>query len=212
MRRNGGTQTPGVSTLLLPQILLVCLSGCSAKIDTYEVGRETVEYVQGGELVSRTRTLLKGPDLNSFEIMNDSRYATDKHRAYFKGAWLPKSNPASFTLLEFPYSTDGEKVFCGNVPLLNVHAPTFQVLRGSDTGETTRTGDGLDQMFGDLSKQIVLGETNWVYFGWARDKDSIFFGPTRIDAADPKTFRVAGETTGFDAKASFKHVNRSPKR
>ncbi|GAB3647742.1 hypothetical protein GCM10028791_10290 [Echinicola sediminis] len=54
----------------------------------------------------------------SFAVLNDSGYSKDNKNVYFETEKIILANPASFQFLAFPYSKDESHVFCGTLPLL----------------------------------------------------------------------------------------------
>lgn len=61
--------------------------------------------------------LVKGGDPASFEVINKEGYAKDDKRVYLECYPLLFSDPKSFEYLEYPYSRDKDRVYCGIIPL-----------------------------------------------------------------------------------------------
>lgn len=202
MPRSRTTQAMVLSNHFVCVCLLVI--GCGGAEERYIVKRDSVVFEMPGELLRPTQIAVEGVDLNNFRKLKDSRFAIDGSHVYFRGSEVYSANPASFRLLEFPYSTDGDLVFCGNTIVNNADPETFVVVRGSNVGTSTSSGhEKLRSMFGDLDDVIEDGRLHWVFYGWAKDADRVFFGPATVEGADSVTFRAKSDRRGYDSKRSF---------
>ena len=120
-------------------ILVSCNSGYR------EENRKWV-WVSYDEAVGKRVTQIDEHDYESFEVMDNEKYARDKNSVFYNGRIIknadPKAfklikhgyskdenfvflddamvifaNPKSFQPLEFPYSRDDAHIFCGTLPL-----------------------------------------------------------------------------------------------
>lgn len=61
--------------------------------------------------------LIRGADPNTFKIMTENGYAMDRHNVFLRSEKVVFADPGTFETLEFPYSRDANRVFCGTLPL-----------------------------------------------------------------------------------------------
>jgi hypothetical protein len=60
---------------------------------------------------------INGADTSTFEVLTDNGYAVDKRNVFLDWDKVIFANPKTFEVLEFPYSKDENRVFCGTLPL-----------------------------------------------------------------------------------------------
>lgn len=130
---------------LLPICLLLSLFSCYSRYQKEDgVWVWATKHPDTGKRI----TSLEGLDPESFTILENSKYALDKHSVYYKGKSIFKAdpfsfevindsgyskddknvyfetekiilaNPATFQFLSFPYSKDNHHIFCGTLPLV----------------------------------------------------------------------------------------------
>lgn len=61
--------------------------------------------------------IIEGADPISFELINKNVYSKDKRHVFLDAEKVIFANPNTFKVLEFPYSKDDKRIFCGTIPL-----------------------------------------------------------------------------------------------
>ena len=57
-------------------------------------------------------------DPASFELINSDGYAKDKKHVFLEWSRVIHADPATFEVLGFPYARDANHIFCGTIPIL----------------------------------------------------------------------------------------------
>jgi DKNYY family len=138
--------------------------------EDYAVDKNSVFY--------QARKIAKADPL-TFSPMGEPGYAKDGKRVFLDLSEVVMADPATFELLTFPYAKDGERIFCGTLPM-NVpkkEVPDFKVSRGDDMRMTTAL-DVFIQLNPDFAWLDTLGITQVIVgeFATAETKTKKFQG------------------------------------
>ena len=129
-----------IMIICLSFLVVSCNSG-------YQKNKDKWTWVSYDEAVGKREGIIKDVDFETFIVLDDKKYAKDKNNVYYNGEIIEYAdpntfrvldnngyskdsinvfldwtkilfgNPKTFTLLEFPYSKDSERIFCGTLPL-----------------------------------------------------------------------------------------------
>lgn len=158
---NHTTNTPIImrfsGTLLL---LCTLLSACSTG---YQKENGAWVWVDYNEYVGKRVTWIPDADAASFRILDNKNFAVDRQRVYLQGKPIPDADPATFEVLhkmgyardknrvfldcervlsadpgtfrvlDFPYSRDANRVFCGTLPVPEVESGEVEAFRATNT-------------------------------------------------------------------------------
>lgn len=85
--------------------------------------------------------LIKGADPATFEVLHPSGYSKDKQHVFLDDQVVVLADPNTFKVLEFPYSNDNKRVYCGNIPLIlsDKEANEFSVTNTDDLMSATKS-------------------------------------------------------------------------
>ena len=90
-------------------------------IDNYDAESfkilENKNYATDRILVFYIGRVIQDADPKSFEVINSRGYSKDENHVYLDDEKIVFANPKTFELLEFPYSKDDNNVFCGTIPM-----------------------------------------------------------------------------------------------
>ncbi len=141
---------------------------------------------------------IEGADAATFTLLNDKAncYSKDKNRVYMLQYEIPEADPASFELLQFPYSRDAKQVFSGNEKVAVANLAAFDVLGGP--------GDFLSVDFyedGDLNRKLKIPRIECD--GWAKCGNDVFFGATKLDGADAQSFEALDKLYAKDRTSVY---------
>ncbi|MDY0088894.1 MAG: DKNYY domain-containing protein [Flavobacteriaceae bacterium] len=135
-------------------ILILTLVSCS---EGYQKIDGKWAYVSYEEAVGKRINYLDA-DNETFTILKNKEFATDKNNVYFVGGKIENAEPSSFVVLEngysadknnvfldyetvieadpktfklldFPYAKDNKKIYCGTLPLLTSDINGFIVVK-----------------------------------------------------------------------------------
>lgn len=130
------------SYLIVPAIFFL-LSSCNSGYNKQDKKWVWISY---DEAVGKRVSEIDQHDFETFKILNNEKYATDKNSVFYVGQIIKNADPESFEVLnngyskdinnifldattvifadsktfeqlEFPYSKDKNSVFCGTIPL-----------------------------------------------------------------------------------------------
>lgn len=105
-------------------ILTLTLVGCSKG---YKQIDGKWAYVSYDEAVGK-RVKFLGVDNETFTILKDKEFATDKNNVYLVGEIIENAESKSFHVLDNGYSTDKDNVFLDDATLINADPKTFKIL------------------------------------------------------------------------------------
>jgi hypothetical protein len=165
--------------------------------------------VLGTEVTYKGRPVA-GADATSFEILSDVDFAKDANSVYVLGYPIDGTDPKSFRVIRSPYSRDNHRVYCGNVPMDGVKLDSFEVVRDCSTWEGIFIKESFIQDFGAAFEAVEVSDKSPAVVGhaWARDGQSYYFGPARVDGADYETFQVVDDSTAKDKNHEYRGSRR----
>ena len=148
----------------------------ATKLEVDEAFRvlENEDFAKDSENVFFKGSIIENADAPTFETLGDDGYAKDKNRVFLFEFKIPFANPATFEVLEYPYSKDDLRVFCGTVPMNVGNVDEFEVLQTSSMIHTT-SAKYLGRKIPGLSlpndMTVVIGS------GKGRTRTQSFVGP-----------------------------------
>ncbi len=128
---------------------------------------------------------IKGADPKTFQLITaDGLYAQDAGRVYYLGVPIAEADPATFEVLEFPFSQDKKHAFIAAGPMRGVERESWRPLR---------KGHAADPWLGlDKNTQVADAQALFVT-GWSRDAAQFYFGREPIVGVDVPTFEVLSD-------------------
>jgi hypothetical protein len=162
-----------------------------------------VLYTFGG----RFPTKLDGADAASFSIVPEGRgyFAKDNTHVWMQQHIIPGADPRTFTPIRWFYTKDRVNVYSGTVTIPGADPATFEVLSGGSALETSYDKEGFADWYGKGFESVEISRERpaVVAIGWARDKNTYFYGPTRVEGADYETFKVIDAFTAADKNRRY---------
>lgn len=126
--------------------------------ESFEVLTSNKNYAKDRNSVFFTGRKIDGADAATFEVLTNNGYSKDKNTVYLDQYKVLFADPASFRVLEFPYSKDAEKAFCGTLPIK---------LSKTEVNEFEVTNE--DKLMAGMKTSIILShfielnpEYNWL--------------------------------------------------
>ena len=183
---------------------IICLTpmGCGPQLG-YTKSSQEVIFTMRGDIVTNTSVLVEDVDVEGFQILSHPEYGSDEQHVFFRGEKIWGADPATFSLLEFPFSHDDKHVFNGNVLIVDATPRDFRIVRCSKSALSLTGGRGAEPVFGDLSDRVPPGGVAWVFTTWSLSKEEVFFGPCTVQGGRPDTFRAMSASEGTDDEGAF---------
>jgi hypothetical protein len=129
-----------------------------------------------------------GADVNTFEILDEPQvYALDSNNVYFHGVLIPDADPATFELLDSPYSRDANHVYVSDSIHSNDPAH-FEIVQGNvmrDSEHIYWSGE----IISDNPEHLVIIGT-WGFYTYLEDSDKVYINGEVIKYASPIGFGV----------------------
>lgn len=85
--------------------------------ESFEVLSSNKSYAKDHNSVFFEGRLMKDADPGTFEVLPQEGYSKDNKRVYLTKFQVVFADPHTFQVLEFPYSRDANKIFCGTLPM-----------------------------------------------------------------------------------------------
>ncbi len=113
-------------------------------------------YAKDKHRVFLESATIDGADPSTFQLLDANCYAKDKSHVYLRKYRIPDADPDSFRVLAGPYSRDACRVYCGNVPMDMADVDAFEVVK--DWGLMVTSNDKSDFLFhyGEAFKDIEV--------------------------------------------------------
>src|SRR5688572_17058880 len=135
-------------------------------------------------------------DISTFEILDDYRgYAKDKNYVYLDGIPIPGADPATFELLEDPYSRDKSHVYLQDMILSNDPA-NFEFLPHGLMRDSQHVYWSDKIISDDPSNFVIIDDLGTTIY-W-KDSKNIFFDGSPIETANMDTFEIIDDTYSHD--------------
>lgn len=164
------------------------LEGADAKTFERIPNAGRVEFAKDANRVfTATKYLLvevEDADPSTFKVLGDGHYAKDAKHAYFDGAQIKGSDPASFQVLPFGYAKDSRHAYIG-VSQIPADVASFEPLNAglADTPWHDE-GSGKNPNLRRRKTEEITSQ------GWSRDATSVFYGTRAMPNIDVKSFRA----------------------
>jgi hypothetical protein len=144
---------------------------------------------------------LEGADVRTFEILDDSQvYARDQGQVYFNGHVIPDADPATFELLDSPYSKDSRHVYVSG-EIFTDDPVTFEIVSGNIMRDAQHIYWSTSIISDDPTNLVVLGGEN--YYTYLHDSTTVFVNGNPIPDADPASFEIIMDGYSRDASHIF---------
>lgn len=157
----------------------------------YYIRGRTVYYLGG---FPSTAFEIEGADVRSFTDI-DTVYAYDKDRVYLHGIPITDADPATFRLLESPFSADASHVFV-QTEIFSDDPDHFEFLDGALMRDSHHIYWDVDILSDDPASLVVLSSTEgYTYF---KDSANVYIQGNPIEEADLASFEVIGQPYARD--------------
>ena len=198
-----------------PHIIVLCLLlSCDSG---YQKEDGKWLWVSYDEAAGKRTTPIDKHDYQSFEVLENKKYARDKNSVFYLGSIIKNADPKSFTWLkagyskdenhvfldaetiifakpdsfeplEFPYSKDDAHVFCGTIPLS---------LKGNEIAQFRVTNE--DKLMSGMKSTTLLSHFIEVYpdYQWldTLDIEGVIIGEWGTGETHKKKFKGFEEVT-----------------
>lgn len=130
-------------------------------------------------------------------------YASDRTNVYLKGLRIPGADPATFQIMDAPYTHDSKSVFCGTVRIPEADPESFEILRTSTRWKGAYQNDEFVKRNGD---QFIGIEMPVITSGgqWARDANHHYRDAARVQDADYDSYHAVDDHWGQDKNGRFR--------
>lgn len=197
----------GIMWITAMALAVTLCVGCWTSSSGYRQVNGGWVYTTWNEANGPTDRYLEGVDSKSLTVLSNKEYAKDANQVYLRGIVVHGAVPESFELLEFPYSRDASRAYCGTVPIETENVDTFRVIKGSmSTLQVSDGGRSIENIFGKLAT-VPRDVTVILASGWAHDDAHCYFGPTRLDDADPSSLVALDEDYAKDKRNVYFRTN-----
>ena len=144
--------------------------------------------------------VVTGVDAKTYTIYpGNTYYAHDIHAIYYETYPRPVTATSSFVVLNDEYAKDTNAVYCGGTILDQADPSTFQLIQGFEN-EYARDAQ---HVFIDCTAVAGLNPDTFTALDmfYSKDDRSVYYEEGDISGfiagADPKTFTILGEQTGY---------------
>jgi len=174
------------------------------------------DYLKDKQYVFYGNQKIEGADPDTFVILNDF-FRKDKNSVYYENRSpnyevikLANADPDSFSIINPYYSKDKKRVYYKHTDpdslLITVHtievadADTFKIV---DDNEVFAKDNKYAYLHGQVLKGLD-GPSFDIVGGFYKDKNSVYYGNSKLSGADPKTFTAfPGQFYGKDANSAY---------
>jgi len=73
-------------------------------------------------------TVIQGADPATFELLSTTDYAKDREHVFLQEHQIPGADPRSFEVIRYPYGRDATHVYCGTVPMAVEQVKGFEIV------------------------------------------------------------------------------------
>ena len=173
------------------------------KNSSYYKGKKTNEifkdlgdnYFQKNNAVYYNNIILEGSDPDTFEVLKDG-YAKDKNFVYRQIVKINNANPDTFRLITCfnsnCYYKDKNFVYYNGEKIENADPGTFEILDTEYFAKDKNSaylGRRIIDKDVDSKTFKVLG-CNFTADCYSGDAKNVYYGPTKINGADPASFKI----------------------
>lgn len=155
--------------------------GAGKRVNYLNVDNETFSILKNKDFatdknnVFRMGGIIDNADPQSFYVL-DKGYSADKNNVFLDFETVIDADPKTFKLLDFPYSKDNKKIYCGTLPLLTSDIEGFVVVE-SGTMKTNEMTSNFIKFNPEYSWIDTLKYSGVVYGqGLGRTKNETFDG------------------------------------
>ncbi len=137
-------------------------------------------------------------DIESFKVIPNTHYASDKNQVYHCEAVLPNSDPQSFEILEGAFAKDNKQAYYGDAVLTDADPKTFTCRDYRFAQDDTHM-----YLFDDLIVDADPHSFESLDEHYATDKNHVFYDGVKIVDADVKTFELIPRWYARDAQQIY---------
>lgn len=112
------------------------------RVEYLDADNQSFKVLKEGEFATDKNNVyflsgkIKNAEPNSFVVLGND-YSKDKNNVFFGSDTVIGADPKTFKVLDFPYAKDDKKIYCGTLPLLTSDIDEFVVVKsGTMKGRT----------------------------------------------------------------------------
>lgn len=174
-------------------VATIFLSSCGEGYEKVDNGWAWVLRSEAGKHIRKIDV-----DEPTFEILNDGKYAKDKHNVYWKGVRIELADPKTFEIItENGYSKDKNNVYLDNDIVIFANPRTFKVIEWPYSKDDKRIFNGNLPMTVDNIEEFVIIKSG----GMKTSSTKSFFIEWHKDYEWLDTLNVNGIIVGEHAEA-----------
>jgi hypothetical protein len=162
----------------------------------YYIRGSMVYYLEG---FPGTAFAIEDANVKTFNII-DTQYALDDVLVYFRGSPIPEADPASFELLDSPFSRDSKHVYISDTIFTDDPA-NFEILGENVYRDSQHIYWSTEIISDDPSHLVILYSKN--YYTYLKDSTTVFVNGNPIPGVDLSTFEVILDGYARDAVHIF---------
>jgi hypothetical protein len=168
------------------------------------LGNDSGYYIRGNKVYylagfPSTAFEIGSANVQAFTII-DTQYALDDVHVYFTGSAIEDADPATFELLESPFSRDARHVYVSGTIFTN-DPVNFEIVSGNALRDSQHIYWGTEIISDDPSNLKILYSEN--YYTYLQDSTTVFVNGNPIQGADLPTFEVILDDYAQDAVHIF---------
>jgi DKNYY family len=151
---------------------------------------------------------LKVPTPQKFQLLGEDDYGNDSKHVFIMKHKISEADPASFKVLQKPYSRDSKHVYCGNVALRDVDVEAFEPVKCYALWVTAYEKNHFLFEYGDSFEKLEITKDHPVIVGqgWGRDGKHYYHGPGKVEGADYASFTIISQSKASDKDRKYFHV------
>jgi hypothetical protein len=162
----------------------------------YYIRGRIVYYLEG---FPGTAFAIEDANVKTFNII-DTQYALDDVFVYFRGSPIPEADPATFELLNSPFSRDLNHVYISGT-IFTDDPGNFEILGENVYRDSQHIYWNTEIISDDPSNLVILYSEN--YYTYFKDSTTVFVNGNPIPGADLPTFEVIQDGYARDAAQIF---------
>ncbi len=162
----------------------------------YYIRGNKIYYLEG---FPGTAFAIEDANVREFKII-DTQYALDDVQVYFNGSPIEDADPATFELLESPFSRDVRHVYVSGTIFTN-DPVNFEIVEGNALRDSQHIYWSTEIISDDPTHLVILGGQN--FYTYLHDSTTVFVNGNLIPGADPLTFEMISDAYSRDASQVF---------
>lgn len=181
-----------------------------AKFEELMEKLDSILYKVRNGVVTYKGNVLSDADASTFRVLPGTVYAKDDSHVYIFGEKITNADPATFELIEGPYSKDAVNFYCGNVRMRVQNPHQFQVIYWKEQWQLLARIDWIISRFGVAFSQMHVSDEDpaWVGYAWAHDREFVYLGPAIVEDADFRSLKVISASAAEDRNEEYVYAIR----